>query len=196
MTDYSGTGYSGLSTSTVPDPELPSPIELWREKATQYDYYGYGKDNVWTFPIIAHIIENFTGSRKSGALSVICEALKKIPVDEDALPISQTSTPSNSHRNVATKRLFVNNETITTAKLHEELVVNDGVYLSLLDEIDWLFDAVDGRNRPDGIDRRMWLSLYGGSSKGRNTARSSSIIDETRLNYTGKPLICSAGGSK
>lgn len=116
-------------------------------------------------------------------MSITCVSLNKLPVNDENEEHSQIGTPSGSQRSVSNRKLVVNNESITTSKLREELAVNYGVYLSLLDEIDWLFDALDGRNRVDGIDRRMWLSL---SSKSRNTTRNNSVIDQTRLNYTGR----------
>ena len=46
---------------------------------------------------------------------------------------------------VTASRVFSSNETITTAKLHEQLSLNDGVYLNLIDEIEGLFESLEAR---------------------------------------------------
>lgn len=82
-------------------------------------------------------------------------------------------------------RIFCSNETITTAKLHDQLGRNDGIYLNLLDEVEGLFESLDVKGRPDSLDRRVWLSLYNGASWTRSNKSGVSELTSTRLNYTG-----------
>ena len=128
------------------------------------------------------------GAKKSVALRCIVNALKKL---ESTLKVTGTVTPSEqdtSSQSLLTgelRSLFGINETVTTARLADQLCANDGVYLNLIDEIEGLFDSLDGKGR-ETLDRRLWLSLNTGSQVTRSTRHHSTVIEDTRLNYTGE----------
>lgn len=81
--------------------------------------------------------------------------------------------------------LFSCNETISTAKLADQLTANDGVYLNIFDKIDGLFESLDGKAR-EQLDRSLWLSLYTGRPVTRSATKKTTTVDATRMNYTGK----------
>lgn len=56
-------------------------------------------------------------------------------------------------------RLFCVNETVTTAKLCEQLSCSKGVYLNLQDEIVGLLERLDTSGGPDPLDRSLVGSL-------------------------------------
>ena len=129
----------------------------------------------------------YSGSRKTVVLQAIADSLAKVNEKYSQNPnaVSQDQL-NNSMQESAAPKLWCANQTITMAKLHEQLSNNDGVYLNLIDEIEGLFEALDNKNRPDLMDRRMWLSLNSGSSWGRSTNKGFRDVPETRLNYTGE----------
>ena len=102
-----------------------------------------------------------------------------------------TDTPAadlsiaGSEMRVTSSNLFSLNETITTPKLADRLMENDGEYLGLMDEIEGLFESLEGKSR-EVLDRRFWLSLNTGSSVTRSTSKKVSSLPATRLNYTGE----------
>ena len=69
----------------------------------------------------------------------------------DASIISQTLTTAHGGP-------FSIHETITIAKIADQLVRNDGVYLNLLDEIRGLFQSLEEKSR-DNNDQPLWLSV-------------------------------------
>ena len=85
----------------------------------------------------------------------------------------------------STSALYSLNETITTSKLSERLAENDGEYLALFDEIEGLFESLEGKSR-EVLDRRLWLSLNTGCSVTRSTSKKTTAIPATRLNYSGE----------
>ena len=123
----------------------------------------------------------FLGSKKSVALKCIVDALRQIATYPDSTEVDGNGSL------LETNNLFTCNETITTSKLSDQLVKNDGVYLNILDEIEGLFEALEGKTR-EALDRRMWLSLNTGCPWTRSTTQSSRSVDATRLNYTGMYL--------
>ena len=124
------------------------------------------------------------GSKKSVALKCIISALKSVQDDLKLTASADDSIDSQTSLTTDGAGLYSLNESITTAKLADQLVTNDGVYLNLLDEIEGLFETLEGKSR-DHLDRRLWLSLHTGSAVTRSTRRQSVVIDHTRLNYTG-----------
>lgn len=118
----------------------------------------------------------FAGSKKSVAMKCITNGLKALQAavwsDDPDCSILDTAP------------LFCSNETITTSKLSDQLVKNDGVYLNIIDEIEGLFEALEGKTR-ETIDRRMWLSLNTGAAWSRSTIQSTRSVEATRMNYTG-----------
>lgn len=138
-----------------------------------------------------------SGSKKSSALDRVIEALAA--VEEEFAPVSSSqddivlpdgNTPQSQASQAVLRKtgfsIFRSNETITMAKLHDTLLHNQGCYLSLADEMEWMFDALDGKARHDSLDRQIWLSLYGGGSWSRASRASQKTLSSTRLNYTGK----------
>ena len=125
----------------------------------------------------------FSGSKKSVALKCIVKALKSVREELNITPTADESMPSQT---LTTDHggLFSVNETITTAKLADQLVRNDGVYLNLLDEIEGLFQSFEGKSR-DNLDRPLWLSLHDGTDVTRSSRQRTISVPETRLNYTG-----------
>lgn len=87
-------------------------------------------------------------------------------------------------------RLFTANETITMAKLHSLMLTSGGAYLTIADEIEGLLRSLDATGGPDAKDRRMWLALYNGCQWARSSQTGRRIIQNTRLNYTGKYTCC------
>ena len=75
--------------------------------------------------------------------------------------------------------------------MHEQLTLNDGVYLNLIDEVEGLFESLDSKGTPDSLDRRVWLSLFNGTSWARNSKFGLKELDVTRLNYTGVCAVTS-----
>lgn len=113
------------------------------------------------------------GSKKSSALDRVIEALEKVNESTKAL--------------AGKPKLFGSNETVTMPKLYDLLNENEGCYLALNDEMDWIFEALE---KNDSLDRRAWLSLYGGSSWSRANKRTTAPpLKSTRLNYTGKKFV-------
>ena len=101
---------------------------------------------------IIHIVMFlFSGSKKSVALKCIVKALKSV---REELNITPTADESMTSQTLTTDHggLFSVNETITTAKLADQLVRNDGVYLNLLDEIEGLFQSLEGKSRDNLVD--------------------------------------------
>lgn len=122
----------------------------------------------------------FTGSRKTLALNAIVDSLTNMDLGAGDPIQSNTSFTAE-----VLPRLWSANETITMVKLHDQLATNDGLYLSLLDEIEGLFELLDMRGRPDIMDRRQWLSLHSGVRWSRSNRSGRKEVNETRLNYTG-----------
>ena len=130
-------------------------------------------------------------SKKSVALKCITNALTKLDAalmedaessqgSQDGAELSQLSEIRPS-----TSALYSLNETITTSKLSERLAENDGEYLALFDEIEGLFESLEGKSR-EVLDRRLWLSLNTGCSVTRSTSKKTTAIPATRLNYSGE----------
>ena len=67
---------------------------------------------------------------------------------EDGAPPADLSQLSEIRP--STLALFSLNETITTSKLSERLADNDGEYLALFDEIEGLFESLEGKSREVG----------------------------------------------
>lgn len=97
---------------------------------------------------------------------------------------SSTNFANESHCDEG-NQLFNANETITMVKLHGLMYFNNGVHLSIHDEIDGLFKTLDGTGGPDCKDRKQWLSLHAGMPWCRSSTSGRRNIAETRLNYTG-----------
>ena len=98
---------------------------------------------------------------------------------------SEQDTSSQSLLTGELRSLFGINETVTTARLADQLCANDGVYLNLIDEIEGLFNSLDSKGR-ETLDRRLWLSLNTRSQVTRSTRLHSTVIEDTSLNYTGE----------
>ena len=62
------------------------------------------------------------------------------------------------------------NETITTAKFSDRLAESYGSYLGLQDEIEGLFESLEGKSQ-NVLDRRLWLSLHTGIGVTRSTSK-------------------------
>lgn len=133
------------------------------------------------FPV-AEIVLHLIGSRKTLALNALIDGLTRLETDDAdlATPASNTSFSAET-----SPRLWSANETITMAKLHDQIASNDGIYVSLLDEIEGLFELLDLKGRPDIMDRRTWLFLNSGIGWSRSNRGGRKAINETRLNYTG-----------
>ena len=84
----------------------------------------------------------FSGSKKNVAPKCIVKALKSVREELNITPNADE---------------FSVNETITTAKLADYLVRNDGVYLNLLDEFEGLFEFLEGKSR-DNLAQPLWFS--------------------------------------
>ena len=133
-------------------------------------------------------------SKKSVALKCITNALTKLDAalmeDAESSQGSQDGAPPAelsqlSEIRPSTSALYSLNETITTSKLSERLAENDGEYLALFDEIEGLFESLEGKSR-EVLDRRLWLSLNTGCSVTRSTSKKTTAIPATRLNYSGE----------
>lgn len=112
--------------------------------------------------------------------------LKALKAVQDTIStVTETSLSGDVLASSAPGALYSANETITTPRLAAQLCANDGVYLNLIDEIEGLFETLDGKSR-DNLDRRLWLSLNTGAPVTRATSNKILTVDETRLNYTGK----------
>ena len=137
----------------------------------------------------------FSASKKSVALKCVTAALNKVEqmlrldTEGTAEQIqSQNSEISTSEMRPSDSFLYSVNETITTAKLSDRLAESDGSYLGLQDEIEGLFESLEGKSR-EVLDRRLWLSLYTGIGVTRSTSKKTSSIPATRLNYSGEFVI-------
>lgn len=77
------------------------------------------------------------GSRKTVALAAISRALRVVETNivesEEYVDLNQSS---GSGMGKEPWRLFNENETITMAKLHDELIASNGMYFALIDEIE------------------------------------------------------------
>ena len=99
----------------------------------------------------------FSGSKKSVALKCIVKAPKSAREEPNITPTDESIT---SHTLTTDHGgLFSVKKTITTPNLANYLVRNDCVNLNLLDEIEWLFQSLEGRSI-DNLDRPMKLSLH------------------------------------
>ena len=124
----------------------------------------------------------FSASKKSVALKCVTAALNKVEqmlrldTEGTAEQIqSQNSEISTSEMRPSDSFLYSVNETITTAKLSDRLAESDGSYLGLQDEIEGLFESLEGKSR-EVLDRRLWLSLYTGIGVTRSTSKKTSSI--------------------
>ena len=93
------------------------------------------------------------------ALKCITNALTKLDAalmeDAESSQGSQDGAPPAelsqlSEIRPSTSALYSLNETITTSKLSERLAENDGEYLALFDEIEGLFESLEGRSHEVG----------------------------------------------
>lgn len=83
----------------------------------------------------------YVGSRKTVAMAAVSRALRTVEsqeglVEEIAVPLNESALNSTLQPIPLVPRLFNENETITMAKLHDELISSNGVYLALFDEIE------------------------------------------------------------
>lgn len=117
-------------------------------------------------------------------MKCLLRALKAVQ-DKVTLQSNDVSVHSENLSSSELGSLYSANETITTPRLAAQLCSNNGVYLNLLDEIEGLFESLDGKTR-EHLDRRLWLSLNTGAPVTRSTTNKVITVDETRLNYTGE----------
>lgn len=127
----------------------------------------------------------FTGSKKSAAMKCLLNALKTVQANVHIEQLNNSINNPDLLSGVAPGALFSANETITTARL----CCSQGVYLNLIDEIEGLFETLEGKSR-DHLDRRLWLSLNTGAPVTRSTSQRVTTVEETRLNYTGTLELC------
>lgn len=105
-------------------------------------------------------------------------------VQAEVNPKSQTFNADESR--LEGNQLYVANESVTMPKLHSLMMNNNGVYLTILDEVEGLLKSLDSTSGPDTKDRRTWLSLHNGMPWSRSSISGRKVMHTTRLNYTGE----------
>ena len=116
-------------------------------------------------------------------MRLITSSLEEL--QNEVLPGASTSLQGDDSLLFESNQIFIANENITMAKLHQLMYSNRGCYLNILDEVEGLFRSLEVNGGPDAKDRRTWLSLYNGSSWARSTKQGRCNMSTTRLNYTG-----------
>ena len=80
----------------------------------------------------------------------------------EELNITPTADESYHIPDIVDDGGFSVNETKTTAKLAVYLLKDDGMHLNLLDEIEELFQSLEGKSG-DNLNQYLWLSLLDGT---------------------------------
>ena len=60
--------------------------------------------------------------------------------------------------------MFIANENITMAKLHQLIYSKTSCYLNIVDKVEGVFASLRVKDGPDAKDRPTWPFLYNGSS--------------------------------
>ena len=153
--------------------------------------------NTWVEPcIIWTMVVARKGEKKSAALKYIADALRKVEkrVKEEELlntsaEESQTNSPDDKPDDKPDDtRLYMLNCQITFKKMFDTMMDNNGSFLMLFDEIASFHELLESSNGQ--VDKKVMLSLNGGDTWCRSSVSSGTgVLDETRLNYTGKSKI-------